>query len=197
MIDHELKCIFIHIQRTAGTSIEEWLCGQDWWFVEQKTKHVIASQARDLYSEYWDSYFKFSFVRNPVDRVISCLKYRDHFGIGLEGNEIEFKKYFDCYGEEIILEHDQRFYSRSDLINNNHVKNAIYSNILDEDIDFIGKYENLIADTKHIKNQLKIKNDFDIHAEKSDNRISYRDLSQRSLDEIYRIYSVDIERFRY
>ena len=54
MISHELKCIFIHIPRTAGSSIERALINDDWWTVESKTKHLIASQAKKIYSEYWN-----------------------------------------------------------------------------------------------------------------------------------------------
>lgn len=46
MISHELKCIFVHIPRTAGSNIERSLIGQDWWEVSHETKHLLASQAK-------------------------------------------------------------------------------------------------------------------------------------------------------
>lgn len=63
MIDHSLKCIFVHQPRTAGTSIEYALCGTDWWFVEPGTKHLAATVAKDVYAGYWHDYLKFSVVR--------------------------------------------------------------------------------------------------------------------------------------
>jgi len=66
MISHEHKCIFIHIPHTGGSSIEVALVGKNWIDVDQKTKHLDWKEAKALYSEYWDSYFKFSVVRNPL-----------------------------------------------------------------------------------------------------------------------------------
>jgi len=72
MIDHERKLLFLHIARTGGTSIEYALTGQDWWRIEAATKHISAGQARKHYGEeIWGTYFKFSVVRNPWDRVVS------------------------------------------------------------------------------------------------------------------------------
>src|SRR5271166_1307490 len=81
VISHEYRCIFIHIPRCAGTSIEIWLTGQDWWDTDPRCKHLIASQARKLYASYWNRYFKFAVVRDPVERVISLLKYKTHFAL--------------------------------------------------------------------------------------------------------------------
>ena len=57
MIDHKNKCIFIHIPGCAGSSIELSLVKKDWWLIGKKTKHIFASDAKKVYSEYWDDYF--------------------------------------------------------------------------------------------------------------------------------------------
>ena len=72
MIDHSRKLLFIHIARTGGTSIETAICGKDWWLIDSESKHISASQSRVLYGEeIWESYHKFSIVRNPWDRLLS------------------------------------------------------------------------------------------------------------------------------
>jgi hypothetical protein len=72
MIDHDRKLLFIHITRTGGTSVETALLGKDWWHIDDLTKHISASQAREIYGEeVWNSYYRFSIVRNPWDRLVS------------------------------------------------------------------------------------------------------------------------------
>ena len=58
MIDHVNKCIFVHIPRCGGSSMERFFVKKDWHGIEENTKHLIASHARELYSDYWDDYFK-------------------------------------------------------------------------------------------------------------------------------------------
>jgi hypothetical protein len=72
VISDKYRCIFIHIPRTAGSSIEDAVVGRDWWFVNPLTKHLTTAQARLLYgNKRWTEYFRFSFVRNPWDKLVS------------------------------------------------------------------------------------------------------------------------------
>lgn len=160
MISHEYKCIFIHIQRTAGTSIENWIVGKDWWQIDKGTKHLLASQAKKKYSKYWDKYFKFSFVRNPWDRMVSCLIFPKYFGISYADGILNFDGYKNKYGYPIIVENDVRFSDRKKLLSKKHKKNSVYLNILDEKLDYIGKFENLEKDTTYIRKVLGIEKPF-------------------------------------
>jgi hypothetical protein len=192
MISHKYKCIFIHIQRTAGTSIEKWLCGYDWFVIDKKTKHLLSSQAKEIYGDYWDEYFKFSFVRNPWDRMVSCLKFNKHFGLNINNGIIDVGGYMEMYGYPKILEYDQRFYNRKDVEHDRHKNKSVYGNILDEDIDFIGRYEFLYDDIKKIQKKLNVVKDFDIFAQKS-NRKSYKKYyDERSKNLVNDIFLNDI-----
>lgn len=75
MICHKHKCIFIHVPKTGGTSVER-------LFVKHETdimlsgvnvqhKHTTASQMRELYPKEWEQYFTFTIVRNPWDWLVS------------------------------------------------------------------------------------------------------------------------------
>lgn len=165
MINHRLRCIFVHIQRTGGTSIELALNGHDTWQSAPETKHISASQAKILYKPFWDEYFKFSFVREPLSRHISMLRYApDHFyqndpliingSIQLTPQMID--NYIDLYGSPVTIEHDQRYNSKRELIKPWHGPGMVYSNIIDENLDFIGKFESLQSDFDHICSCLNI-----------------------------------------
>jgi chondroitin 4-sulfotransferase 11 len=76
LISHKLKCIFIHIQKTAGSSIDHVLKEADnnsllgLSGVSYRHGHAIDIR-KSLEKEIWDSYFKFAFVRNPWDRLVA------------------------------------------------------------------------------------------------------------------------------
>ena len=97
MINHKYKCIFIHIPKTGGSSIESTLDGRDWWhwtdnlndttwsrdgekrddLVNPHTsilKHINVEEARKAYFEEWRAYYKFTIVRNPYDWIFSCYR---------------------------------------------------------------------------------------------------------------------------
>ena len=95
MISHHHKCIFIHIPKTAGQSIEHCFIrslGLTW---ETRAPLLLRyndrpelgppSLAHLKYSEYSEykyiteeqiqTYFKFAFIRNPWSRLVSIYKY--------------------------------------------------------------------------------------------------------------------------
>lgn len=201
MISHKYKCIFVHIPRTAGTSIEKWIYGQSWWGVEKNTKHLLASQAKKAYEQYWNDYFKFSIVRNPWDRMVSCLKFNGYFKLDTNNGIIDLSGYKNLYSiDNVILEHDHRFSKKEKLISDKHIPNAIYGNILDEELDYIGKYEDLENAVKYIKDRIKIRNDFDFnsHMNESKNRKNYKKYYDKGTKkEVKSMFLKDIEDYNY
>jgi hypothetical protein len=68
MIIHARRLIFVHIQKTGGNAISTAL-GQN---PDCPEKHFFARDLRELYcTDVWNAYFKFAFVRNPWDRLVS------------------------------------------------------------------------------------------------------------------------------
>jgi len=68
MISHDLRSIFVHVQKTGGSSIRDALGMAQF----DAHKHRFASELRAIYgADTWNQYFKFAFVRNPWDRLVS------------------------------------------------------------------------------------------------------------------------------
>ncbi len=195
MISHEHKCIFIHIPRTAGTFIEHAICGKDWWGISSNTKHLLASTAKEIYKDYWNDYFKFSMVRNPWDRMVSLSRYSKYSGVNITNNQIDFEGYKTRF---LPVEIDPRSKSKNAPVN--PIPHAVYLNILNEDLDFIGKFEDLEGSLEYISDNVKAK----IFPPK--NKVEggdpnkkhyshyYNDFSRK---EVYNLYSKDIAHFNY
>jgi hypothetical protein len=182
MIDHTRQLLFIHIARTGGTSIEGALVGSDWWFIEPTTKHLSASQARNQYGEpTWNSYTKFSVVRNPWDRVVSMWATGWWHADGT-GHHTEILRDFIRRLEP----HKVEYY-----------RALQYNLILDQELDFVLRFENLQAD---FSGMLKAINQPDVilpHLE-GRNRKHYRAYyDSETAEMVARIYEDDIRRFGY
>jgi hypothetical protein len=135
MISHKYKCIFIHIPRTGGSSIESAVAGKNWWQIEPETKHITTENAVKIYGKYrWSSYFTFTFVRNPWDRMVSlwtCKHYSNQKKMGF--------KWFVNHFQPIP--HEQPFLNQIDIIGM-------------QQIDFIGRFERLQIDFNTICEQV-------------------------------------------
>ena len=78
VICHNKKCIFIHIPKTAGTSIEQFIKDNDRNPIillgvrnGRSMHHFSALEIKSLFPDLFKKYYKFSFVRNPYDRLLS------------------------------------------------------------------------------------------------------------------------------
>jgi len=152
MICHEYRCLFVHIPKTAGMSVEQVfldLMGLTWKtraslllgrnedprLGQPKLEHLKAGEyvaGGHLTAEQFESYFKFSFVRDPWDRIVSEYKYRGY------PVKVDFKTYLfkhlpapgwtDSYCH-IIPQYDFLHDEAGKLL-----------------VDFVGRYETLQAD---------------------------------------------------
>ncbi len=153
MINHETKCIFIHIPRCAGTYIELLIDKRDWWNVDIAQKHLSAKTSRNLYREYWDEYFKFSFIRNPWSLEVSWYFWKKSFL-----KDIKFKEFIidEDLNKTIKLSsglNDRKFVN----IFPNFINCYDYLQIENEiPLDFIGRYENLNDHLNLVSKKLNI-----------------------------------------
>jgi len=160
MIDDNRELLFVHIARTGGTSIETALVGKDWWFINPLTKHISAKQAREHYGEdVWKTYNKFSVVRNPWGRVASMWAVKSwHIS-----SDIEFDCSFEYFIRNLKPHQNERYHS------------LFYCDILNEELDFILRFENLQEDFSSMLAEIGCPDITLPHIEKS-NLKHYRDL---------------------
>ncbi|EDY37692.1 conserved hypothetical protein [Cyanobium sp. PCC 7001] len=206
MISHDHRCIFIHIPRTAGTSIEEWLNPTPQWILAPEQKHLSSIQAKILYKDYWDYYFKFSIVRNPYTRSVSLLSsFSSFYGVGLKNNSIYFGRYKKRFGSPITLEHDLRYYNYGELLglepqcSRPYTPNSVYNNILTEELDRIYKFEELDSAIKDLAYVLGIKTPrplpHRVPASKATDDLVFR--NPRTIKRINKLYANDFVSFGY
>ena len=196
VVCHIRKIIFIHIPKTAGSSIEHLLRDEGKYELDfigvrngRSTHHYMGIELKMILKELYPAYYKFSFVRNHYDRLIS-----EYFWCRINNVGHKFNKTFDeflDYVEDIIknkkffkpIENDHFIPQYSFLFFNNKL---IVNNIF--------KYEDIETVGPLIKKRLKIKTSLQ-HLNKSvKNEIT---LTQDQKDRIYNLYKIDFETFNY
>lgn len=69
-ISDNLKLIFVHIPKNAGTSITNNKLAEF-----SNGGHFTAEEIKQRHPKKWEEYFKFAVIRNPWDRVVSNYEY--------------------------------------------------------------------------------------------------------------------------
>lgn len=197
MIDHKHKCIFIHIARTGGSSIESMMVGNDYWNINPNEKHLPAEVAKKLYSPYWHSYYKFSIVRNPFDRIRSAFKFADHYGLTLNSNgEIEMDTYKTLWNYPFLCEGNRfapvKVYDPRNL---NLKTGQLYGNLIGPGLDDVFLFEEL--DSVILDLREKYKNLYPLTYRHQASTKAWPKLSQKSIELIREIHHYDFETYGY
>jgi len=189
LTNHKKKFIFVHIQKTAGSSITNAL---------KKDKNTIRTCRQHTFLNdcyYNKDYFKFCFVRNPWDRLVSWYNH-----INFAGKQNTFYIY--------ILDNSKNFsefLTLTNVIKDFGMKKSISINqleyISDDEgnvlTDYIGKFESINEDILEIGKKIGY-NDFTIpHINKfphKDYRTYYTD---KEIELVQEMYKRDIDYFGY
>jgi hypothetical protein len=141
---------------------------------------------------YYQDYFKFGFVRNPWDRVVSCWKHsvfdHNYFKFS-ESDRIKMQNL------DIFL----YFISSHDLkIADAHIKAQV--NLIDlNNVDFIGRFENINSDLRFVFDKIGIKiENIPIENKSSREFSNYKDFYNESTAAmVAKLYDKDIRMFGY
>lgn len=161
---------FIHIPKCAGSSVAEALGFKG-------CQHKTASSTNK-------EHFRFTFVRNPFDRIVSSYNYLTG-GFGNAGDQ--------KFGETLPKTFDE-FVRNGINLEWLHFKPMLQW--LDAEINYVGKYENLDSDFSDITKLMGIEATL-----KHINKSSHKHFSEYYDDELREIvggvYAEDIEYFGY
>ena len=194
MISHDKKCIFVHIPKCAGSSINQELNLKSLGF----SGHAPAS----CHSEFLSDYFSFTFVRNPYDRVASAYKYFQKLKEGLrwyKRNKIISDAAYKMSFIEFVnhIKDFQKLMAREEGSFESGIHFQAFSYFLDEPIEYIGRFENIQHDYFNIRSRIKLplKN---LPRINSTNNSNYRELYiEESKNIVYNIYKEDINEYNY
>ncbi len=155
MISHKYKFIFIHIPKTGGSSIRQSLSAiaprQDRAALNRFGAHITATDMKKrVRPEVWDTYFKFAFVRNPYDRLVSLWYYvrRIRPRIRNPGNWIE--AYMRKYPTITSLLANPSF-STTRL-----QWEYVYDEHENLQVDYVGRFERLALDWNYVLGRINI-----------------------------------------
>lgn len=198
---------FIDIPRTSSSSIRSEL-GRHFGSAYGKTNviekqhatkqlihedHVPAIRMQELIgNSNWDKIFKFTFVRNPWDRIYSMYNYRQK--VSSIPREWSFREYVIALEKaspksEFFQYHGFRFGASEYILGKN-------GEII---VNFIGKYENRSHDLNLVASHLNLNDLGKLHIQRAQPRESHYSYFYDSETEeiIRRLYSKDIELFNY
>lgn len=228
MISTQHKTIFVHIPKVAGQSIETLFLedlGLDWeqrgeLLMRKKKSHeqgphrLAHLRAKDYVAlgytdaQTYDSFFKFSFVRNPYARVLSLYHYLGYSRI------ISVEKFIEKVLVKMVNEDHFFYQSQYDYLYSDKGKLLV---------DYVGKLEQISEDIEHVFEKSGLQGKKLPHVNKSEKGLKrgltslltnpsllahlklgkvvskkkVKELTRIEKEAIYQLYSKDFEHFGY
>jgi hypothetical protein len=210
VISHKHKCIFVEVPKTGSTSVRG-ILGKAWkphlnlWQIKNHMEtywtHYGGRKNRILESLYlmlpkerrmeigrkqFETYFKFGFVRNPWDRVVSLYERTEALQLRDKMNFEEFVDWIQ-YSSSTCVHSSPHRYQLDWFVDPN-------GNVL---ADFIGKFEHLDEDWAFVAQNLGIAEMLP-HRRANPRARHYTEYyTPRTRDIIANKFKVDIDRFGY
>jgi hypothetical protein len=186
------KCIFVHIPKNAGLSVCYTLFGNT------GGSHRKVKDYKEIFSpKTFKRYFKFTFVRNPWDRLVSTYFFLKNGGltekdrIWAEQNILQYTNFDDFIINWLTKEN----INKSLHFQHQHV--FLENNSGELEIDFIGRFENLDEDFKYVINKIGIDRSLK-KTNTSKRKKSYKEYySEETKAIVSEVYRKDIELFKY
>jgi len=209
-LSRALKCIFIHVPRTGGTSIESALNILGDWRNENLNlmfgyiqsvrikqivgisaflQHLTAAELRAIIPNEFGEYFRFAFVRNPWERMVSIYARMDpHMVEQAKRSGVDpTSMVFDDFAEWAREFKHVHLLPQSDFL---------FDDMGNSLVDFTGRYERLAEDFAFISGKLGLS--IELSRQNKTSHAPYREYYTAKARKIVEdMYEQDIQRFNY
>jgi hypothetical protein len=185
----EKGCLFIHIPKCGGNSIYNGLLK-----MPRMGGHLNAFDYQIALGKHeYDSRFKFTFVRNPWDRVVSAYFFelfsrirKSNWFVNDVGEFDSFDDFCKNWVTSSNIKRMQTFRPQTEFITiGNEIK-----------VDFIGKCETMKKDMKYVADHIGV--DLELRRDNRSKHPDYRELyTSKSKDIVFQVYREDIKKLKY
>ena len=218
IINNTHQFIYLHVPRTAGTSITTLFSSLTTIFDLEIGATDFGEKIQDAYHERFQiskhsalteiynaigdqvfkNYFKFSFVRNPFDRIFSTYNFlrswdspdKNFNNLMQSFNSFSEFIFSDCLAKTFVP--DNMFYPQS---------HWLCSNTDDVGLDFIGRVEDLSADIANILNIIDVESLVDKTKlqilNESIESLNKLEIYSKDIETIINIYRADFVKYKY
>jgi len=191
LLSHEKKFLFVHIQKTGGTSMTKWMQDNVPDMEMYMNPHSPLSLCEDKYKDY----YKTALARNPFDRLVSWYSM-------IRNNKTH------NYLQRQVLAHSNNF--TEFILNCEHISNKsnwkpFHYNQIDYLTDvngeiivnYVGRFEDFSQSIKSISNYLDIESKEIGHTNKSNHTAYQNYYTEETRDIISKRFKRDLEYFDY
>jgi len=218
ILSHKYKCIIINIPKTGGSSFNSLFYDLDPDARKSSSKingneppygHMTASEIRSRVGDkIYDEYFKFTFIRNPYDwfksyylHRLSTSKFDKTYPVRILLEDYNYQLPPPIKGE-ITVDHFMRCYSMGKywlnqtgiVSNTGNIEVGDFSQLgwIDDEVDYIGLFDDLNGGLEFIKNKLGLPKETYLHHKNKAHR-SDTYLNSDVMQLISTIFKDDIE----
>jgi len=195
----EYKTVFVHIPKTAGTSVMTMLSDDVNQYIGNPNKislkymygknlqHLTGTKLRLLAPFRFRRYYRFAFVRNPWDRMVSEFKWRSKWDEGLKDKDLSYMlQRVELYRKKRAAPH---FLEAADFVFDGKGKLLV---------DYVGRFESIEEDFKSIAAAIGIDKELPKTNVSGGASKGYRDwYTPETVTLIEKLFCRDIEAFDY
>jgi len=185
VISHKDQFIFIHVHRTAGAFLMSYLRDHFGIAAEIISQHGNAQSEEGALMDEHPNYFKFAFVRNPYERLLSWYLLINKWR---EPSEYLNKTTFEHFLLEELREEPYFHFNQLDYLRKPGETHKM---------DFIGRFEQLNTDLEKLCERLKIP----YHKKEALNpskKVDYTDFyTEKAINQVAKKCADDLAYFNY